>query len=77
MLMNSDNADQLKLEIWREIMRSKGEQHGYPSGLGGGPGVSYQPPPDPVATATKALNAFNALYPEPTAKPAKKKRARR
>lgn len=77
------NTDSLKLEIWREIMRSKGE---YISGSGM-MAVStqshYTQPPDPVASAAKALNTYNALYPPAvkityttSAKPKRKARRR-
>lgn len=45
-LINPEDADRFKLDIWREIMHANG----------GG---------NPTASATKAVEAFNALYPDP------------
>lgn len=65
-LVKPENADQLQLEIWREIMRARGET-AYGNGMmvTSSAAGSYRPPPDPVASATKAVETFNALYPDP------------
>lgn len=73
MLVKPENADQLKLEIWREIMRTRGE---YSPGMMSSGGPSFRPPPDPVASAAKAVETFGALYPDPPKAKAAKKRRR-
>lgn len=65
----ADSSENLKLEIWREIMRNKPDY--YPGGLSGSGQV--RPANDPVASATAALNTFNTLYPTPRALRPKKR----
>lgn len=70
-LMKPQNADSLKLEIWREIVRARGESSYNNMSISGGGAGNYRPPPDPVASATKAVETFNALYPDPPKQAAK------
>ena len=59
--MNPEQANSLKLEIWREIMRSKPDF--YPGGMSHGGLAQMRPAPDPIASAKGAVATFEALYP--------------
>lgn len=67
------NDDELKLEMWKEIMRQRGEYvPGYAT-LAGGGSPNWIAPPNAVSAAETAVKAFNALFAR-TPKPAAKKR---
>jgi hypothetical protein len=69
MLMNPANKDNLKLEIWREIVR-RDSQRNFGGMTQGALGVLI----GPVEAATQANTVFAALYPDAPAKPKAKKR---
>lgn len=62
MLIDPSKADNLKLEIWREMYRARPTI--YPGGLGGA--GQQIPVPDAIACARNAQAVFDTLYPVAT-----------